>query len=136
MNGEDASVISGSATYSTTFTDGTVAGTSGITISPIVTGLSAANYSFTPVDGTITISTVTSIDNTLQNEVSMSMVNGNLKLVNILPLSTVRVFDALGRIVISKKANSNVMEIKLNDRGIYTVQILSAIKIWSKKVMF
>jgi endonuclease YncB( thermonuclease family) len=55
VNGETASVISGTATYTTTYTDTTPAGTSGVTITPNAGGLTAANYTFTPADGTITI---------------------------------------------------------------------------------
>ena len=55
VNGQDASVISGSATFSTNYTNSTAAGTSGITITPVVTGLTATNYSFTPAEGSITI---------------------------------------------------------------------------------
>jgi hypothetical protein len=140
VNGENESVISGSAIYSTTFNNTTPVGTSGITITPILAGLSAANYSFTAVDGTITISPITGIDNTLKgnnlNGVGMLMVNGNLTILNISPLSTVRVFDALGRMVISKTATSNVMDIKLNTRGIYTVQIQNGTSISTRKVIF
>jgi hypothetical protein len=55
VNSETASVITGSATYSTTYTNSTAAETGGVTITPIVTGLTATNYSFTPADGTITV---------------------------------------------------------------------------------
>jgi hypothetical protein len=55
VNSENSSVISGTATYTTTYTATTPALTSGITITPVVTGLTATNYSFTPVNGTITI---------------------------------------------------------------------------------
>ena len=60
VNGETASVISGTATYTTTYTATTLAGTSGVTITPIVTNLTATNYSFTPANGTITITGVAS----------------------------------------------------------------------------
>lgn len=53
VNGENSSVISGTASYTTTYTASTTAGTSGVTIS--VSGLSATNYSFTYVTGTITV---------------------------------------------------------------------------------
>jgi hypothetical protein len=59
-NGEGSGEISGLVTYSTTYTNETAAGASGVTISPIVTGLSATNYSFNAVAGTITITTPTS----------------------------------------------------------------------------
>ncbi|MCZ8295811.1 MAG: YDG domain-containing protein, partial [Flavobacterium sp.] len=55
VNGETASVISGAATYTTTYTDTTPAGTPGVTITPNVSGLTAANYTFSPADGTISI---------------------------------------------------------------------------------
>ena len=60
VNGETASVISGSATYTTTYTNTTPAGTSGVTITPILLNFSADNYSFTAVNGTITITGATS----------------------------------------------------------------------------
>ena len=59
VNGDNASVISGSVSYSTTYTATTTAGTSGVTITPIVSGLSANNYTFTPANGTITILSLT-----------------------------------------------------------------------------
>ncbi|MFC6877766.1 beta strand repeat-containing protein, partial [Flavobacterium myungsuense] len=55
VNGETASVISGAATYTTTYTTTTALGTAGVTITPNVTGLSAANYSFVGANGTIAI---------------------------------------------------------------------------------
>jgi hypothetical protein len=55
VNSETSSVISGTATYTTSYTEVTSAGTAGVTITPEVTGLSATNYSFLPVNGTITI---------------------------------------------------------------------------------
>jgi hypothetical protein len=55
VNSETASVIGGSVTYTTNFTNTTAAATSGITITPDVSALTATNYSFTPADGTITI---------------------------------------------------------------------------------
>ncbi|MCZ8163402.1 MAG: MBG domain-containing protein, partial [Microcystis sp. LE19-196.1B] len=56
LNGETASLIGGSASYTTTYTATTAAGTAGVTITPVVTNLTATNYTFTPANGTITIS--------------------------------------------------------------------------------
>ena len=56
VNGEDASVMSGTVTYTgnaTTTTSSSIPGTYDIT--PVVSGLSAANYDFTAVNGTLTI---------------------------------------------------------------------------------
>lgn len=55
VNSETASVISGSATYTTTYTAATAAGTAGVTITPVVSGLTATNYTFTPAAGVVTI---------------------------------------------------------------------------------
>ena len=55
VNSENASVISGSVSYTTTYTDTTAAGTPGVTISPVVSSLTAANYTFSSADGTIAI---------------------------------------------------------------------------------
>lgn len=52
---DNASVISGSATYTTTYTSTTAGGTSGVTITPVVTGLSASNYSITASAGIVTV---------------------------------------------------------------------------------
>jgi len=55
VGGETAAVISGSVAYTTTYTASTAVGASGITITPDVTGLSATNYSFTPVNGSVSV---------------------------------------------------------------------------------
>ena len=57
FKGEDnASVISGTVSYTGEATTTTTASAPGLyTITPVVTGLSAANYSFTPANGTLTI---------------------------------------------------------------------------------
>jgi hypothetical protein len=54
-NGETASVITGSVTYTTTYTATTAAGTAGVTITPVVSGLSATNYSFLAANGAVTV---------------------------------------------------------------------------------
>lgn len=59
VNGDTSSVVSGTVTYTTTYTNTTDAGTLGVTITPVVTGLSAANYTFTAVPGTVTITRAT-----------------------------------------------------------------------------
>jgi hypothetical protein len=53
VNGENESVVSGTVTYSGTAVGATAVGI--YTISPVVSGLSATNYSFTPVDGLLSI---------------------------------------------------------------------------------
>ena len=55
VNSETTSVISGTVTYTTTYTASTAAGTSGVTITPVVSGLTATNYTFTASNGTVTV---------------------------------------------------------------------------------
>ncbi|MFT3681079.1 MAG: YDG domain-containing protein [Ferruginibacter sp.] len=57
VNSENSSVVTGSVTYSGTAIAATAAGS--YTIVPVVSGLSATNYSFTPVNGTLTINGTT-----------------------------------------------------------------------------
>ncbi|MEI7502950.1 MAG: T9SS type A sorting domain-containing protein, partial [Paludibacter sp.] len=110
-----------------------------------VTDLLLSNYTFTAAAGTnnsrfaITaqrISTYNLVNNTDVDAPKLSIVNCQLSIDNLSPNSTVRVYDALGRMVISKTANSNVMEIKLNARGIYTVQLQNGTTISTRKVIF
>lgn len=55
LNGDNSSVISGTATYTTNYTTTTPVGATGITITPVVSGLGATSYSFSPANGTITV---------------------------------------------------------------------------------
>jgi hypothetical protein len=55
VNGEDASVVTGAAALNTGYVATTAVNASPVTITSAVGDLSAANYSFTFVDGTVTI---------------------------------------------------------------------------------
>ncbi|WP_460575043.1 YDG domain-containing protein, partial [Flavobacterium koreense] len=55
VNSENASVIGGSVSYTTSYTDTTPAATAGVTISPNVSLLTASNYVFSAADGSISI---------------------------------------------------------------------------------
>jgi hypothetical protein len=59
VNSETSSVIGGSATYTTTYTITTAAGSSVATITPVTTSLTADNYSFTASNGNISVTAVT-----------------------------------------------------------------------------
>jgi hypothetical protein len=69
------------------------------------------------------------------NTYTISLQNGGLVFANILPSNIVRVYDALGRMVANKTANGNSLEIKLNARGIYTVQFQSGTSVSARKVI-
>jgi hypothetical protein len=57
VNSDNSSVITGlgSVSYVTSYTETTNAGTPGITITPVLTGLSSENYNLVPASGSITI---------------------------------------------------------------------------------
>ena len=110
-----------------------------------VTDLLTSNYTFTASAGTnntrfaITAQRVATENNVMDTDVDapkLSIINYQLSINNLAGNETVRVYDALGRMVISKNAISNVMEIKLNARGIYTVQLQSGTSISTRKVIF
>ena len=65
MNNETASVIGGTATYTTTYTATTPASTTGVKITPVVTGLTALNYTFKAVAGTVSITSSGTISGNL-----------------------------------------------------------------------
>ncbi|MEI7504098.1 MAG: YDG domain-containing protein, partial [Paludibacter sp.] len=110
-----------------------------------VTDLLSSNYTFTATAGTnntrfaITAQRIaTEIDKFDSNADApkLSIINCQLSIENLSPNATVRVYDALGRMVVSKNATSNVMEIKLGAHGIYTVQLQSGTNISTRKVIF
>jgi hypothetical protein len=55
VNGESATLVSGSVSYTTTYSTSSAAGTLGLVITPIVSGLSAANYQFLSSNGTVSV---------------------------------------------------------------------------------
>jgi hypothetical protein len=62
-------------------------------------------------------------------------VNGKLMLNNNAGTTTIRVFDAIGRIIANKTTNNNSLEIPLVAKGMYTIQVESGAKIWTKKIV-
>lgn len=58
VNSETSSVIGGSATFTTTYTTTTNAGSDVATITPVTTNLTATNYSFTAANGNISVTAV------------------------------------------------------------------------------
>ncbi|MBD2721434.1 T9SS type A sorting domain-containing protein [Hymenobacter sp. BT189] len=59
VNGDNSSVIGGSVSYSGLATTAVNASTTPYTLTPVVTGLTAANYSFAPANGSLTIDKAT-----------------------------------------------------------------------------
>jgi hypothetical protein len=115
-------------------------------VSPVTeTNLLTSNYSFTAVAGTdntrfsITAQRITTDINEIGNELGEAqLIISNSKLIinNLSASTTVRVFDALGRMMICKNANNSSMEIKLSVQGIYTVQLQKGTTLTTRKVIF
>jgi hypothetical protein len=110
-----------------------------------VTDLLVSDYSFFAAAGTnnsrftISAQRITTDNNLIGSEFGETqMIINNSKLIinNLAGNTSVRIFDALGRMVVRKTDNSNSMEIKLNSRGIYTVQLQSGTTISTRKVIF
>ena len=108
------------------------------------TDLLTSNYSFKADAGTnnsrfaITAQRVPTDNVKIEaiGDVSISMLNGGLILANIAPSTIVRVYDAIGRLVVNKTANSTSMEIKLSAKGVYTVQLQNGTQTSTRKVIF
>ncbi|MEI8087672.1 MAG: T9SS type A sorting domain-containing protein, partial [Paludibacter sp.] len=112
-----------------------------------VTDLLVSNYTFTAAAGTnntrfaitahrITTENVIEIGTNAQFIITPIAIGAQLIINNLVGNEVVRVFDALGRMVISKTANGSSLEIKLGARGIYTVQVQSGSTISTRKVIF
>ncbi|MEI7503069.1 MAG: T9SS type A sorting domain-containing protein, partial [Paludibacter sp.] len=115
-------------------------------VTPVsVTDLLVSNYTFTAAAGTnnsrfaITAQRITTDNNVIGNEKDETQFiinNSQLTIRNLARNTTVRVYDALGRMIIRNNAASNTIEIKLNVRGVYTVQLQSGTTISNRKVIF
>ena len=67
---------------------------------------------------------------------TLKLKNGLLELNNLGEKSTIKVYDAVGHILIAKKLESSKYEILLNVRGLYTIKIVTGNKTWTKKIIF
>ena len=109
-----------------------------------VTDLLTTSYKFTPAaTGTnttrfaITAQRVPT-DNVVETEKGGPQIAiNNYKLIinNLVGNSSVRVYDAIGRMLVSKTTGNASIEIKVAASGIYTVQLQSGNKSWTKKVV-
>jgi hypothetical protein len=107
------------------------------------TDLLTSNYSFAADAGTdntrfvITAQRVptANVIETGADEPKMTINNSQLIINNLGVGATVRVFDAIGRMVVNKSAVSNSLEVKLSAIGIYTVQIEASGKNWVNKIV-
>jgi hypothetical protein len=109
----------------------------------ITTDLLTSNYSFDATAGTDNTRFVITAQRVATNNLISSKLDESQLIVNDSKLvftnlnadATVRVYDALGRIVANKAVKSNNLEIKLGVKGLYSIQVQSGTKIWTKKVV-
>jgi len=81
-------------------------------------------------------STFTGVEliNSQFNKPDILVANGNIKIDNLTTQSTIRVYDATGRLLATRVANSNSMEMPLSFKGMYIVQIQLGINHWTCKI--
>lgn len=65
----------------------------------------------------------------------IGIVDSKLVLNNITGKTDVRVYDALGRMIVNKTTYNNLLEIPLTAEGMYTIQIQVGTKSWTKKIV-
>jgi hypothetical protein len=108
------------------------------------TDLLSSNYSFIANAGTnntrfvITAQRVPTENriNELNGDATISIADGRLVLINIVPSTVLRIYDTIGRLIVNKTMNSTDFKIKLNLKGIYTVQLQNGTKTSTRKVIF
>ena len=108
----------------------------------ITTDLLTSDYSFTTAAGTDNtrfvlsakrVATANSLLGSAKDEPSISAKDGKLLLGNLNGATNVRVYDAIGRMIVDKVANTNLFEIPINVGGVYTIQLDAGTRNWVKK---
>ncbi|MEI8204918.1 MAG: YDG domain-containing protein, partial [Bacteroidota bacterium] len=108
-----------------------------------VTDLLTSDYSFGTAAGTdnarfvltaISITTASAIQ-TDTDSPKLSTANCQLSISNLLPSTTVRIFDALGRMLVNRVVTNSSLEIPLPIVGLYSVQIESGTLSWTRKIV-
>jgi uncharacterized repeat protein (TIGR02543 family) len=114
------------------------------TIPVTVTDLMTTNYTYNATSGTdnnrflITAQRVaTEIDNTLidNNGITFIMMNGKLLFNNINGNTSIRVYDAIGRQIVSTTTRSTSFDVSLKAKGVYTIQYEFNGKYYTKKMI-
>jgi hypothetical protein len=112
-------------------------------VAKVETNLLATNYIFSAAAGTnntrFLISAQRITTNTeLMNEMGEPTVTGmktKLLVNNLSGENNILVYDAIGRIVVSKHTVNSSEEIPILAKGMYTVQIKTSTKTWTKKTV-
>lgn len=110
-----------------------------------ITDLLSSNYSFVSTAGsnnnrfTITAQSLATDVKTMSKEldgVKISLNNDKLLIQNVIPSMSISIYDALGKLVDCRKANSNMVDFKLCERGIYVLQLKSGTTFLTRKIIY
>jgi len=110
----------------------------------IVTDLLTSDYTFNTAAGTdnsrfvITARRVSTDNNLVESgadEPTLMISNSKLIINNVSAKTKVRIFDVIGRLVITKTGTKSSFEIPLTVAGLYMVQIGTETKNWTKKII-
>jgi len=109
----------------------------------VITDLLLTPYNYIATAGTTNTRFVlnakrVATDSKIETEVGgPQIVISNLKLIinNLSGRNVVRIYDALGRMLVSETAYDSTFEIALKVEGVYTFQIQSGLNRWTKKVV-
>lgn len=113
-------------------------------ITGTTTDLLSSNYSFTASEGTdnsrfvLSAQRISTEMNVPENEVgfpSLVIRNRNLFITNLTEKTWIRVFDTTGRLMFNQLSPNSSMEIKLQTKGMYTVQFEFGNKCYAKKII-
>lgn len=112
-------------------------------VTGITTDLLNSDYSFTATAGTTTSRFSISAQRVVTNKNVVQSINtpclisreGKLIISNLAGNTTVRVFDTMGRVVVTEKVYSNTLELPLSVGGVYTIHIQNDSKSWTGKVV-
>jgi large repetitive protein len=106
-----------------------------------ITDLLTSDYSFNAAAGTdnnrfVLTAQKISTANIIQTDKGGPTIqtnNSRLTISNLDIKATVRLYDAIGRMIVNKLINNNRLEIQLSAKGMYTIQIESGVNGWTKK---
>ena len=141
-NGTDFSLVSSATVLQADATAGTTVSVKFIapsTTTEIIDTLIISSASMTSrkiaVKATPTVTT--KINTTFGQSIKplISFVNGNLKLADLKINSLVRVYNSIGRLVVSEVAKNSNITIPLSNKGIYILRIESGTEKWTQKLI-
>jgi hypothetical protein len=114
-------------------------------LSGITTDLLTADYNFSAAVGTVNDRFTLKAEKVLtQNQLTILneeelvafICNGKLLIHNITDKTVIRLFDPLGRVIINKTSDNQLIEVELSAKGMYTLQLNDGKKQSVKKLIY